>query len=98
MGLSINISKTEAMCIGQEAEFYIDDQLIKNVKCFKYLGSIVASDCSLEEELIARIQAISFAYGRLRKRVFDSHDLTSLTKIKVYTQCLIPLLTYGCET
>ncbi|XP_044166108.1 uncharacterized protein LOC122950060 [Acropora millepora] len=29
---------------------------------------------------------------------FDSHDLTLSTKLKVYVQCLTPLLTYGCET
>ena len=42
--------------------------------------------------------SVSSAYGRLRKRVFDSHDLTTSTKIKVYAHCLMPLLTYGCET
>ena len=68
------------------------------VNRFKYFGSIVTSDCSVREELVTRIQAISTAYGWLRDRVFDSHDLTPSTKLKVYTQCLTPLLTYGCET
>ena len=54
--------------------------------------------CSVNAELITRIQAVSYAYGRLRERVFDSHDLTLSTKLKVYIQCLTPLLTYGCET
>ena len=98
VGLSINIGKTETMCIGPEWDFFIDGKVLQNVKRFKYLGSIVTSDCSIKEELIARIQAVSSAYGRLRNRVFNSHDLTPSTKIKVYVQCLIPLLTYGCET
>ena len=98
MGLSINIKKTETMCIGPEEQFFIDGMPIKSVNRFKYLGSIVTSDCSVNAELITRIQAVSSAYGRLRERVFDSHDLTLSTKLKVYVQCLTPLLTYGCET
>ena len=98
MGLSINIKKTETMSIGPEEQFFIDGMPIKSVNRFKYLGSIVTSDCSVNAELIARIKAVSCAYGRLRERVFDSHDLTLSTKLKVYVQCLTPLLTYGCET
>ena len=98
MGLSINIKKTETMCIGSEEQFFINGMPIQSVNRFKYLGSIVTSDCSGNTELITRIQAISSAYGRLRERVFDSHDLTLSTKLKVYVQCLTPLLTYGCET
>ena len=98
MGLSINITKTETICIGPLVDFYIDGEKLKNVKRFKYLGSFVTDDCSMKEELTSRIQAVSCAYGRLRSRVFDSHELTPSTKIKVYNQCLMPLLLYGCET
>eukprot|EP00795_Rhopilema_esculentum_P010044 gene10044-biopygen12706 len=98
MGLSINIKKTETMSIGPEEEFFIDGTPIKSLNRFKYLGSIVTNDCSMNTELITCIQALSSAYGRLRERVFDSHDLTISTKLKVYAQCLAPLLTYGSET
>lgn len=86
------------MCIGPEHDFFIDGKPLQNVKRFKYLGSFVSKDCSMKEELTSRIQAVSSAYGRLRSRVFDSHDLTTSTKIQVYNQCLMPLLMYGCET
>ena len=52
----------------------------------------------MRAELTSRIQAVSCAYGRLRKRVFDSRDLTVSTKIAVYNQCLMPLLLYGSES
>ena len=94
MGLSINIKKTETMSIGPKGQFFIDGMPITSINCFKYLGSIVTSDCSVNAELITRIQAVSCAYGRLRERVFDSHDLTLLTKLKVCVQCFMPLLTY----
>ncbi|XP_057296128.1 uncharacterized protein LOC130625064 [Hydractinia symbiolongicarpus] len=69
-----------------------------NVKRFKYLCSFVSRDCSMKGELTVRFQAVSSAYGRLRNRVFDSHDLTTSTKIKVWKQCLLSLLLYGNET
>ena len=58
MRLSINIKKTETMSIGPEEQFFIDGMLINSVNRFKYLGSIVTSDCSVNAELITRIQAV----------------------------------------
>ena len=49
-------------------------------------------------EIHARIQSASCAFGRLRKRVFDCREQTVKTKVKVYYQCIIPLLLYGSET
>ena len=69
------------MSIGPEEQFFIDGMPIKSVNCFKYLGSIVTSDCSVNAELITRIQAVSCAYGRLRERVFNSHDFTLSTYV-----------------
>ena len=86
------------MCIGNTADFFVDGTKLANVTRFKHLGSYVSSDCSMKEELASRIQAMSCAFGRLRKRVFDSHDLTALTKVAVYNQCLMPLLMYRSET
>lgn len=73
MGLCINTVKTETMCIGVPAEFF------------------------MKEELVSRIQATSCAFGRLRKRVFESHGLPA-SRFSVHTQCLTPLLIYGSET
>ena len=98
MGLCINTVKTETMCIGNTADFFVEGTKLANVTRFKYLGSYVSSDCSMKEELASRIQAMSCAFGRLRKRVFDSHDVTASTKVVVYNQCLMPLLMYGSET
>ena len=97
MGLRINTSKTETVCIGTNADFFIDDTKLANVTRFKYLGSYVTNDCSMKEELASRFQARSCAFRRLRKRLFYSHDKTTKTKIEVYNQCLLPILMYGGE-
>ena len=99
MGLCINTVKTETMCIGVPAEFFIDGTKLANVNRFKYLRSYVSSDCSMTKKLVSCIQATSCACGRLRKRFFFYlHDLTASTKLSVYNQCLMPLLMYGSET
>ena len=90
--------QTETMCISNTADFFVDGTKLANVTRFKYLGSYDSSDCSMKEELASRIQAMSCAFGRLRKRVFDSHNVTASTKVVVYNQCLMPLLMHGSET
>ena len=96
--LRINAGKTEVLCMGPEIVFFVDETLLNNVDRFKYLGSFVSKDCKMKVELTSRIQATSSAFGRLRHRVFDNHDLTIPTKVAVYKQCLLPILLYGSKT
>ena len=86
------------MSVGEQVDFYIDGQKLNRAERFIYLGSYITSDCKLDEELKARIQAASCAVGRLRQRVFECWELTPETKLKVYNQCVTPLLLYGSET
>ena len=86
------------MSVGEQLDFYIDGHKLKRVDHFKHLGSYVTKDCKLDDEITARIQTVSCAMGRLRDRVFDCRDLTVETKLKVYNQCIIPLMMYGSET
>jgi len=94
MGLQINTSKTEAMIISTQ----VNNLKLPRVDRFKNLGSYVSRDCTMNEEIHARIQSACCAFGRLRKRVFDCRELTVKTKVKVYDQCIIPLLVYGSKT
>ena len=97
-GLQINAKKTEVMCLGPECDFFIDGTKLKCTDRFKYLGSILSKESNLKDELITRIQAISCAFGRLKNRVFNNHDLTTRTKVTVFNQCLMHILLYGSET
>ena len=97
-GLQINAKKSEVMCFGPECDFFIGETKLECVNRFKYLGSILSQDCTLKEEILARIQSTSCAYGRLKERVFNNCDLTTRTKVTVFNQCLMPILLYGSET
>ena len=98
ISLQINTSKTEAMSIAIQVDFQVNNVKLPRVDNFTYSGGYVSRDCMMNEEIHTRIQSASCAFGRLRKRVFDHWELIVKTKVKVYDQCIIPLLVYGSKT
>ena len=103
LGLKINAEKTEV--IAQYAEppdelpqFYINEDPIKTVTDFKYLGSILQSTCQIDLEVQARINHASSAFGRLRKKVFCNNNLKNITKTAVYHAICVSTLLYSSET
>ena len=71
---------------------------MKNSDSFKYLGSIISSDGSLDNEIEARISKASQALGRLKHKILKQHNIRLRTKIKVYNAVVLPSLLYGCES
>ena len=65
---------------------------------FKYLGSTIANDCSLNKKLSARIQSASAAFGRLHERLWNKHNINLVTKCKVYHATILSGLLYSSET
>ena len=102
--LTISIGKTEML--HQPASYYhpppptitIDDTPLANVEHFKYLGSTISCDGSLDREIDTRISKASQALGSLCNRVLSEHNICLSTKLKVYNAVVLPFLLYGCET
>ena len=103
-GLTISINKTEAMYQPAPGNMYvppvitIDGNPLKAVKKFKYLGSIVSYDSSMDAEITARIAKATSAFGRLLKRLWTNNGVRLDTKISVYKVAVLTSLLYGCET
>nr|KAG5705334.1 hypothetical protein BaRGS_011106 [Batillaria attramentaria] len=103
-GLTISLGKTEVL--HQPAphtnppapSISIDGTQLSNVESFKYLGSTISCDGSLDKEIDARISKASQALGRLRNTVFNQHNIRLSTKLKVYNAVVLPSLLYGCES
>ena len=76
----------------------IDNKPLANVEHFKYLGSTISCDGSLDREIETRISKASQALGSLRNRVLSEHNIRLSTKLKVYNAVVLPFLLYGWET
>ena len=68
------------------------------MKHFTYLGSTITDDCSLDMEIETRIKKASVSYDRLKKRLWDTSNISLKTKISVFQAVVISTLLYGCET
>ena len=105
-GLQVNASKTEILCCRfNQAEinesppiFTLNNQQLKNVDTFKYLGSFLSSSCDTEYEIQNRIRLASSSFGKLKGRVFLNRNLTVKTKVNVYRAVCLSILLYGSET
>ena len=102
-GLIISIKKTEVVyqpARGNEytpPAIFIEGQQLKAVELFKYLGSIVSNDASLDADIIARIAKATAAFGRLTKRLWNNRDIRLETKVSVYRAAVVTSLLFGCE-
>ena len=65
---------------------------------FTYLGSVISSDATVSNDLDNRLSKASSSFGRLSKRVWQSHSLHLTTKIQVYRAVVVPTLLYVAET
>ena len=103
LGLKMNTDKTEVLRgkfegDGQENTcINVGPAQLKNVQAFKYLGSYLTDDCSLDKEITQRIGKAAAAFGSLRGRVFSNRNLKLPTKISVYHAVCLSTLLYGSE-
>ena len=103
-GLIISIKKTEALYQPARGEPYVapvvtvEGKQLNAVKTFKYLGSTISNDSSLDAEITARIAKATAAFGRLTKRLWTNRNIRLDTKVAVYRAAVITSLLFGCET
>ena len=103
-GLTISLGKTEVMVQAApnttkpQPAITIDGVQLKCVESFKYLGSTISADGSLDKEITSRIQKASQALGKLRVKVLQQKGIKLSTKLKVYKAVVLSSLLYGCET
>ncbi|PIK38958.1 hypothetical protein BSL78_24204 [Apostichopus japonicus] len=83
--LTISIKKTEVMT--QDAPIpptiSVNDSRLETVNNFRYLGSIISSNVSLDADINARIGNAAVVMSKLQKRVWENKNLTLNTKMKV---------------
>jgi hypothetical protein len=70
---------------------------LERVKSFKYLGSVVNGNNSIEEEIKERISLGNKAYYA-NQDLFKSKSLSKKSKLQKYQTLVRPVVTYACET
>ena len=71
---------------------------VKQVSDFKYLGSIIAEDASVQKEIQTRLQKASAAFSGFYQKVWSRKTLALKTKVSLYKTMVLPILTQDCET
>ena len=102
-GLTISLGKTEVLfqpapaTVAHRPTISTDGTQLKTADDFKYLGSVISSDGSLDKEISARICKASQALCRLKTRVPSQYNISQSTKLKMYRAVVLTSLLYGCE-
>ena len=102
-------SKTEAMLIpglgrkyedGDTSDYIItssDGGTVQFTKSFKYLGSVINSDGTDDEDIDNRITCASKIFGSMRF-IFRTKKISLKNKGQIFVSFVLPVLLYGAET
>src|SRR5579862_2952107 len=81
---------------GEEEIVKLEQEALKTVKAFEYLGSVMQEDGSLEEEMRGRTKA-AWSKWREVSGVLCDRRIPRWLKGKVYKMMVRPVLLYGSE-
>ena len=98
-GLKINTDKTKSMRINARTQtpLKIGNEDMEDVVQFVYLGSVMTVSGDSDQDVKVRIGKAWGAYNKL-KPIWNSKQLSTKTKVRVYRACVISVLLYGCES
>ena len=97
VGLKLNIQKTKIMASGPIISWEIDEETVKTVRDFIFLGSKITADgdCSHEIKrclLLGRKAMINIV------SILKSRDTTLPKKVHLVKAMVFPVVMYGCES
>ena len=103
IGLEVNADKTKYMIMsrdrnaGRGHSVKIDNSSIERVEQFKYLGTTITDQNSIQEEIKSRLKLGNACYHSVQN-LLSSRLLSKKLKIKIYRNITLPVVLYGCET
>ena len=75
----------------------VDNSSIERVDEFKYLGTTLTNQNSIQEEIKSRVKLGNACYHSVQK-VLSSSLLSKNLKIKIYKTIILPVVLCECET
>jgi len=75
----------------------IDNSSFDSVEEFKYLGTTLTNQNSIQEEIRSRLKSGNAWYHSVQN-LLTSSLLSKILKIKIYRIIILPVVWYGCKT
>ena len=102
VGLKINIGKTEVMGVTKRKEqlrvnVNVGGEAVKQVRTFRYLGSLMDEDGRCDAEIRSRIGMGKANFGQMR-RILTSMSLSIGIRLRILKCYIWSVMLYGCET
>ena len=103
IGPEVNADKTKYMVMprdqnaGQSHRIKSDDRSFERIEEFKYLGTTLKNQNSIQEEIKSRLKYGNACYHSVQNLLSCSF-LSKNIKIKVYRIIVLPVILYGRET
>ena len=98
IGLKMHKGKTKFMTnYNNVRRIKIGEEEIEQVSVYKYLGQEIRTRDSMDHELQNRIQSGWKIYTKYKEILRNKRIPISL-KRKIFDQCILPTVTYGCQT
>ena len=75
----------------------VDNSSTERVEEFKYLGTTLTNQNSIQEEIKSRLKLENACYHSVQNLLSSSLPSRNV-KIKIYRTIILPVALYGCET
>ena len=96
-GLMLNIQKMKIMASGPITSWKIDEETVDTVSDFIFGGSKITADGDCSHE-VKRCLLLGRKVMTNLDCIFKSRDITLLTKVRLVTAMVFPVVMYGCES
>ena len=99
-GLTVSLKKTEVLLQPANRQNHTIPGIkagnveLKVTDKFCYLVSVLSSNTVVDN---SRLSKANVAFGRLSKRLWCNHGISTATKVAVYRAAILSSLLYGCE-
>jgi hypothetical protein len=103
IGLEVNADKTKYMVMsrdrnaGRGHSVKVGNSSFERVEEFKYLGTTLTDQNSIQEEIKSRLKLGNTCYHTVQN-LLSSRLLSKNLKIEIYRTMILPVVLYGCET
>lgn len=97
LGLEMNSGKTKLMTNSKPVDIIVNKQKLEYAEEYVYLGQIISPKNQMSKEIDKRIATGWKTYWAL-KEIMKSKELGIGIKKKTFDTCILPCITYGCET